>query len=355
MRRTLCLLLALCLLPMAGFAEIKKPQHMNALTFLHRYLYAMEEIGAAEAAYTYAPILYTDISEDEIYVMFNSLRLTLDRNTHDILYIDCAYSYEDNENVDILYQMVPAVIFALSENDLSQEYHRNLLNKGTLVPYKNPAAAHELIDAIIESGGEVNGYYGSANGEGEIQFRLNWFNSPPRAPFFPPDDAQPMTRGVHLYQFYTAFYFALSFLAADLIEDSPQIDPLFAGLCSLNPTHYASQEFIPYDVGRHSSLSVDKITFCVYFAESAFHVPREELSYLDYKEALSLCFALSGRPIWGELSVAPSESFLRVPESIAAFDSYLSTLYDHKTIGSYEFSLSEEFSHMVLFSSDFIH
>ena len=326
MRRILCFFLALCLLPVAGFAEIKKPQHMNALTFLHRYLYAMEAIGAAEAAYTFTPVLYTDIAEDEIYVMFNSLRLTLDRNTHDILYIDCAYSYEDNENVDILYQMVPAVIFALSENDLSQEYHRNLLNKGALVPYKDPAAARMLVDAINESGGEVNGYYGSANGQGEIQFRPNWFNSPPRAPFFPPDNAQPMTRGVHLYQFYTAFYFANDLVSTAALAEPPTLRSSILDLLS-------------YRVAPHTTIGVLSDTLEVIDSDCFFVRSKDELDLGDLQEVLICLFALSERPLLTEKKILSQDRFLNDFWDKDALNAYLNKLLDEAMVGTYSFYL----------------
>jgi len=361
MRRILCLLMALCLFPLAVFAE-STPQPsaassfmnrslsavgpistatpvppeeeklpMDAFDFLERYLFALNLLGLDHLGYncTYA----VNEEDREAYLVMDHLLLTLTwepkRSVTDkassppiqrVTHVDCFY-----KDAEGLAPMASALIFAASGASWADElqYFKHGLTE--LSKYQDQESAQALIRSLTTP--VPKGDY-LAWDDGAC-FSLI-FNDPalhPVSHFYSRTDLVPYeTDGVNLYEFLTKYVFA-----SRQLSGAPFFHKNFSQNNNELPTYHplVHTAFYVHD----SSMDIYRMKFRPMSAWKGLTKQRYQLENL-----IASLFALSHRSIEEELAAAPEDRFIPLSNDLNVWSAAILKIIDAKKIGNYSLS-----------------
>ena len=283
MRRIICLLLVLCLLPIAAFAETEK-QPMDGMIFLHRMICALRLLGAANTIFSFDPIYRYDPVNGYGYLQTANVLITLNHLERTVVFADAYFVDAESQIIDDYFMMLPAFLFAVSPLDLLEEQRafKEGRSDSYLLPFKDPAIVKDLISKAQQAPLVMGEYYLTANQERYSLF-LKALSPDAVSPVYTSNSyIAASDPGQDCYCLYIRYLFAQAYLHGTYFGYIPQLI-------------FASSDYISYWIGPNLNISTqraDGIGVNLHFAypEPLAAVPHDEL--LDI---IAFYFALSDR------------------------------------------------------------
>ncbi|MBQ2699586.1 MAG: hypothetical protein IJF65_00350, partial [Clostridia bacterium] len=276
-----------------------KPQPMDGIKFLHRFMFALDLLDCLDPFLAVEPEYAYSIALNEGYLRSDILLVTLDHLERTVRFIDCSYVI-DGEVYRGICQYLPAALFALGDYDIFEEYESFYKNQDSsfLRAYKDPNVSLELIRQIQKDPISFGNYHIKADNQSfRLIFQPLGFNAASRFETAP-DKAPADAPGMDLYCFYIRYSCACNWLGILRHGVTPVIG-------------YSPDGYICYHFSSKLETFANRNTGIEQNPQYYHKLPFEEIPLEDLKDVLAIYFALCGRTAYDDLHLDESEWIIK--------------------------------------------